>query len=80
MKNIFLIFSMIFILEGCLQKEQSAQTSSEPEVASEVATEVAAEDCETTKVADLEKEIEQKQETAFDLTGSQSNTGCTLDK
>ena len=76
MKNIFLIFSMIFVLEGCLQKEQSLETSSEPEMA----TEVAAEDCETTKVADLEKEIEQKQETAFDLTGAQSNTGCTLDK
>lgn len=72
MKNLFAIFSLIFILQGCSPKELADTPTTEVQAKTE--------DCETTKVADLEKEIAQKQDTAFDLTGSKGDTGCTLGK
>lgn len=69
MKNIFLSVFYIFVLAGCIQKQADVlpveQTS-------------ATEDCESTKVDDLEKILEQQQQTAFDLSGETKSTGCTL--
>lgn len=64
-----LIFSF-FMLTACVSSPQEEELSEVNMVSSE--------ECETTKKAELENLLEEKKDTAFDLSGAEKNTGCTL--
>lgn len=75
MKNskIVIILSLIFsffLLTACVSEKPEADMAE-----SDVAP---TEECETTKKAELENLLEEKKDTAFDLSGAEKNTGCTL--